>query len=244
MAWVIHGLLEQAALGPDELEAVAEQGRTPLEQIAHRRLSALVSPTDEAELLPSRANMLLHTRVLEAAAERATVVPMRFGVVVPDEDTVVAEYLEVEHDALLAKIERLRGHVELRLRGRYDEATVLREVLASDKRAARLRGREDLDAKMELGERIIAGIEARREVDAERVAAALGDHVAEAAPGPVAEQLDAFTWSFLVSRDGLEAFDRAVDALGEQLAGRIELELVGPVPPFSFADPDTSRMAG
>jgi hypothetical protein len=42
--------------------------------------------------------------------------------------------------------------------------------------------------------------------------------------------------SFLVERDGLSAFDRAVDALGEEQAGRIRLRYTGPLPPHSFVE--------
>jgi hypothetical protein len=199
-------------------------------------LAAVVTRIDEEEALPTRANLLHHTRVLEHVGTQGTVVPMRFGVVVPDEQALIDEFLRAERDRLLASIERLAGSVELRLRGRYDEAQVIREVLDSDPRAARLRGRPGTEAKMELGERIVAGIDRCRDRDTERATTALRPHAAAVSAGAIGEPLDAFTLSFLVAETRRPDFEAAVDRLGDELAPLLRLELVGPVPPFSFAD--------
>ena len=42
--------------------------------------------------------------------------------------------------------------------------------------------------------------------------------------------------SFLVERTGLQGFDRAIDELGEEQAGRIRLRYTGPLPPHSFVE--------
>jgi hypothetical protein len=137
-----------------------------------------VSETDADEALPTRANLLHHTRVLEHVGAETAVLPMRFGVVVPDLQALVDDFLTPERDRLVATLDRLDGHVELRLRGRYREDEVIREVLEHDRRAAQLRGRRGTDARIELGERVVAGIEQRREQHLEQVEEALRPHVA------------------------------------------------------------------
>src|SRR5690606_2704066 len=104
-------------------------------------LVGLVTEIDEPDALPTRANLLHHTEVLEHVGAQTTVLPMRFGVVVPDLGALSEDFLTPERDRLLGTLDRLDGHVELRLRGRYDEPHVIREVLDSDPQAARLRGR-------------------------------------------------------------------------------------------------------
>jgi hypothetical protein len=198
-------------------------------------LVGIVSPTDAEEALPTRASLLHHTSVLEHVGRRGTVVPMRFGVIVPDEEALIADFLRPERDRLLATLDRLDGHVELRLRGRYDEAEVIQDVLESDPRAARLRGRRGTDDKMELGERIVAGIDRRRVRDTEHAVAALRPHAAGVTRADTSQPLDAFTLSFLVAEDGRSAFEAALDRLGEEFDPLLRLELIGPVPPFSFA---------
>jgi hypothetical protein len=230
---LVHGIIEASASDAPASSPLSEDDE--LTSVRHGRLEAIVRSTETLEVLPSRANLLAHTRVLEALTAETTALPMRFGMVVANESDLVDGYLAPQHDALLAAIDRLRGHVELRLRGRYDEDAVVRDVVASDPAIARLRGRGGMEAQMQLGERIVAGIDARREQDLHRVTEQLGPHVAGVVAGGVAEPLDAFSLSLLVAEDGMADFDRALDELGQELAPALALELVGPVPPLSFA---------
>jgi hypothetical protein len=233
MPLLIHGIVDAdvsvpTAVPPDE----------DVSSVVHGAIAAIVRPTPDHDVLPSRANLLAHTRVLESLATATTVLPMRFGMVVDDEQVLVDGYLAPQQDDLVAALERLRGHVELRLRGRYDEEAVLREVVAADPGLARLKGRGSMDARMRLGERVVDALERRREHDLARVVDALGTHVAGVVAGGVAEPLDAFSLSLLVAEDGMVGFDDAIDELGQEVAPALALELVGPVPPFSFTAPE------
>jgi hypothetical protein len=228
---LVHGIAREA---PEA--AAGDDGSPSFLTVADGPLVGLVTETADEEALPTRANLLHHTQVLEHATEHSTVLPMRFGVVVPDAEALIADFLTPERETLLATLDRLEGHVELRLRGTYDEAQVIRVVLDEDPHAARLRGRGGTDAKMELGERIVAGIERRRDRDAAVVEAALRPHATASTAAPVTQPLDAFSNSYLVSGADRDGFEAAVDALGDRLAPVVKLELVGPVPPFSFAD--------
>ena len=231
---MVHGVIEASSVGV--LASMGVPGDHPPESVTHEGVAAVVTPTPEAELFPSRANLLHHTGVLESLRSRTTVLPMRFGVLVPDAEALVREYLSPSYNGLTGALKRLRDHVELRLRGRYHEAADIEAVLAADPRAARLRGRDGFEAKMELGERIVAGIERRREQDLDRVLQALTPHASEVAPPTaVTQPLDAFLVSFLVSDGARAAFEHRLDRLGEELAPIVALELAGPVPPFSFA---------
>ncbi|QBI18686.1 GvpL/GvpF family gas vesicle protein [Egibacter rhizosphaerae] len=235
MPYLVHGVSRKLQTTPaTDLD---------VETVRHGPLVALVSPTPDEEALPTRANLLQHTRALERVGEHATVVPMRFGVVVPDLDTLANDYLAPQREQLLATLDRLDGHVELRLRGHYDEAKVIAGILRQDPRAAHLHGRTETDAKIELGERIVAGIDARRGADRHHARAALAPYPAAVVDSGTTETLDAFSLSFLVGRTAREPFDRAVDALGEELAPVIGLELVGPVPPFSFVTEEADAWA-
>lgn len=230
MPLLVHGI------GREAPTTTGDDGSPSFETVVDGPLVGLVSETEEGEVLPTRANLLHHTQVLEQATAQTTVIPMRFGVVVPDAETLVREFLTPQREQLLEDLDRLDGHVEMRLRGAYEEAAVIRDILDEDPRAARLRGQRGTDAKMELGERIVAGIERRRVRDAATVQAALRPHVAAATATSVTQPLDAFSTSCLVAESQRDDFEQAVDELGAQLAPVVRLELVGPVPPFSFAE--------
>jgi hypothetical protein len=235
---MVHGIGRDVAAA-----TIADLDLPDVERVEGGALVAVVTPTDADEAMPTRANLLMHTRILEQLGARTTVVPMRFGVVVPDAETLVRDFLEPERERLEAALTRLDGHVELRLRGRYVEPEVIREVLVDDPRAARLRGQRSTEAKMELGERIVDGIARRRPADRDRAVAALSPNSAANDEGTISEPLDAFTLSFLVADADRARFELAVDELGDDLAPVVRLELVGPVPPFSFASDEEGSWA-
>jgi hypothetical protein len=231
----VHGIVAADDVPRLDLRGLSEEFGTDSRAVAHGEVAAIVSATPDEEILPTRANLLVHTGLLEAVVQETTVLPMRFGVVVPDEEALIATSLEPRQTELRSTLERLAGHIEMRVVGRYQEEPVLAQVLVTDRRAATLRDRPDLESKMELGERIVAALGDRREIDTARAARALRPYAVDVATGEVAQPLDAFALSFLVPLDGRPAFETAVDDLARELGVVVELDLIGPLPPFSFA---------
>jgi hypothetical protein len=233
VALLVHGIVRAGAVSADDLGDATD---ADLELITHSGTSAITTHAPDGEVLPSRTNLLRHTRVLETAAGVTTVLPMRFGTVVPDGATLVNDYLDPEEQALLAALDRLAGHVEVRVRGRFDEAALLQLVVAADPQVEALRGRPDMDARIRLGERVVEGIEAQRARHLELVVDALQPPATDVAPGRLTDRLEAFLVSFLVDRGRMPDFERALERLGEAVAPVVGVELIGPLPPFSFAD--------
>ncbi|MFA9432946.1 GvpL/GvpF family gas vesicle protein [Egicoccus sp. AB-alg2] len=232
MPLLVHGVvprtprLDDAAFGDVDAPTLVAGGD----------LAAIVTEVAEDDLVPSRRMLLRHTQVVEAAAKQTTVVPMRFGVAVPSADRLVEDFLAPAAERLTATIQRLQGHQEYRLRGRYDEPAALRAVLAADPRAARLHGRRGMDAKLELGERVVQGLERRRATDTARALEALRPVVSDVVETAVTDPLDVFALSLLVASDAEDGFDRAVESVAESLAPEVKLELVGPMPAYSFVE--------
>lgn len=237
MPQVVHAVVAEAAAAHLDLAGLAAVVPT-VATVAHGDVAAVVSHTPDLELLPTRANLVGHTRMVEVLRADTCAVPMRFGVVVPDERTVVDELLTPRADALRRTLTWLEGHDELRLRGVYRETELIRQLLATDPRARRLQGRTEVDAQLELGERISAGLDRVRERDLEHVMTSLRHEARAVAVNAVRDPFGAVDVSFLVAADRVEAFAVAVDEIAEELAAPVDLDLVGPLPPFSFADPE------
>ncbi len=77
---------------PQDLEGIGEPPR-PVRVMRQGELAAIVSDAPE-ELRPKRRDLLAHLRVLDEAAAEGTVLPMRFGSVSVDDDTVTAMFSE------------------------------------------------------------------------------------------------------------------------------------------------------
>jgi Gas vesicle synthesis protein GvpL/GvpF len=234
---VVYGIV------PAETELDGEPsgiGGAPVSRVVSGGLAALVSPVEGEELRATRRDLLSHSAVLERAIAAGPVLPLRFGIVLRDEDAVAEELLEPRHDELTALLERFERLVELRVKAFYDEEAVLREIVRSDPAIARLneatRGVPDASAhpeRVRLGEAVAHALEAQRERDAHTIFARLRP-LAEDAVVEETESSLAFTASFLVDRGRVEAFDAAMDELAREHEGLITFKYLGPLPPHSF----------
>jgi hypothetical protein len=212
----------------------------PLELVGGDGVAALVSDVP-GELRMGRDAMTAHARVLEETHALGTVLPMRFGVVMEDGDTVRSDLLDAHREELVRQLSEFTGKVELKLRAMYEEETLLREVVREDRDVAKLRvslrgASEDATyyARIRLGELIAAAIERKREVDAEQILALLSPLALTVDVAEPSHERIALSASFLVPQAGLEQFDAAVDRVGEAQAGRMRLRYTGPLPPHSF----------
>src|ERR687887_2506268 len=103
-------------------------GGAPVGRVVSGDLAALVSPVDDEDLHATRRDLLSHSAVLEHAVAAGPVLPLRFGIVLRDEDAVAKELLDPRRDELTALLERFERLVELRVKAFYDEEAVLREI--------------------------------------------------------------------------------------------------------------------
>jgi hypothetical protein len=212
----------------------------PVRRIESGGLAALVSPIEGDELRATRRDLLSHSAVLEHAVAAGPVLPLRFGIVLRDDEAVVSELLEPRRDELAALLERFERLVELRVKAFYVEETVLREIVGSDPAIARLREatRDVPEAaahpqRVQLGEAVARALAARREYDARSILARLRP-LAEDTALEEGDGLPVLVASFLVDRGRVPAFDEAMDELAREHEGRITFKYLGPLPPHSF----------
>jgi hypothetical protein len=214
--------------------------------IGHDELCALVSDLDSTTLTAARA-VRAHWRVLEAAGERATVVPARFGTVMESDDAVRDGLLAANADGLSATLRELAGRVQVRVRAAYDEPRLLHDIVAASPAIAALRRRVQARPeaagyydRIRLGEAVSAAVDRRREADARRALGRLAPLAVATREEALGGTDAAFDLSFLVERGTLDAFGAQVGALREELGDGVSVRYVGPLPPFSFADAELS----
>lgn len=236
-ATYIYGVVSDTASLPER----PGLGGEPLELVADAGLAALVSSVSATGLVVGREALETHARVLEAVHAEATVLPMRFGVVMADRAHVVSDLLEPHRESLRDQLASFEGTVELKLRATYEEQPVLEEIVREDQDIARLRdslkGRSP-DAtyygQIRLGELVAQALQRKRDGDAAEVLdrlepLALASEVAE----PPDERV-VLVASFLVARARMGEFDAAVDRVGQAQRGRMRFVYTGPLPPHSF----------
>ena len=229
----LYGVIAADADLPMELEGRAG---APVRAVADDRLAVLVSDLDD-EARVGRSDLLTHAHVLEAVADATTVIPMQFGIVMPDDETVRREVLDTGADRTAALLHAFDGLVQLMVGGRYDEEAALREVVRRDPALAAARSADhDMQGKMQLGEAVAAGLERLRTEDSDLLVDRLAPYARAVA---FTETRDAYTLTgvaLLVERGARADLDRAVSELGAEVAERLQLRYVGPQPPYAFLD--------
>jgi Gas vesicle synthesis protein GvpL/GvpF len=222
------------------IEATGVGRGAPVRTVTRGDLAAIVSDVDDGFVEAGREDLERHMAVLEQAAASATVVPLRFGTVMPDDDAVAAELLEARAGDIEELLSALDGRVELSLSGTYEER-IFGEVVAEQPEVAalreRVRGREEAATyydRIRLGELVASAMAAKRERDTEHVLAKLRPLADDVRLGDVAHERSVLSASFLVHRDRLPEFDRAAEEVAAENRARIRFRYAGPLPPYDF----------
>ena len=237
----VYGILRSTEAG-----AISANGvdASPVRSVEHGALAALVSDVHTDALTAAR-EVRAHWRVLEEASKDATVLPVRFGTVLPGDAALRADLLEPQEQRLGELLGWLAGRVQLSVKGSYDEDALLREIVARSAAIAALRDRTRALSdeagfydRIRLGELVATEIMRRREEDTQRTLDLLEPLAVAARAEPVTAGDAAFDLAFLVERTRIDAFSGSVVKLGETVGDRIALRYVGPLPPYSFAEHD------
>jgi Gas vesicle synthesis protein GvpL/GvpF len=215
----------------------------PIRIISAEGLGALTSDVPEEPVEAGRDELLTHSRVLESALERGTVLPMRFGVVMPSDAAVRKELLAAHSEELTAQLDEMNGKIEVNIKGLYDERSVLRELVQENGEIAGLREAlrdQPEDAtyyeRIRLGELVAAALDARRSADEHQIVDRLAEHALGVELGGAMHERMAVNASFLLERERTGEFDRALDQIASEHGGRIRFRYTGPLPPHSFVE--------
>jgi Gas vesicle synthesis protein GvpL/GvpF len=238
-ALYIYGIVEtDEPAGLAELPAVGGAPAGEVRTVSEPGLPvrAVVSPAP-AELRGKRRDLLAHQQVLDALAEQGPVLPMRFGVVAPDEPTLLAS-LRAETERYQALLDELAGQVELNLKAVPDEehfvASAANDPAVRNSLAA-VRRNGSHERQLQLGQAVAEAVARRRQLCGTQLLAELRPLASRTSTLPAGEQY-ALNAAFLVPRPAVNEFVGTVGRLREQLAPAVQLVLTGPLPPYSFVE--------
>lgn len=246
MSTYVYGIIDSSGPAlPEDLDGVGDPPR-PVRVLTEGDLGAVVSDAPEG-LRPKRKDLLAHQNVLAEAGSGGCVLPMRFGSVAPDDETVL-NVLGERAEHYKERLRALNGKVEYNVKATHDEEAVLHRVMAENPElralteANRQAGGGSYEDKLRLGEMVVAAVKAREAEDAAEVQRELESVATAVSAGP-----ESTGWlanvSFLVDRDTAEGFLVAVEQVRKSHS-HLELRVNGPLPPYSFVDPGPAEHAG
>jgi hypothetical protein len=246
----VYGVVREPGAGTvvEDLPAVGSAD-AKVTYVRHRGIAAVVSEVSADRPLGTPDDLRAHAQVLDSfAAASVPVLPFRFGTVLRDEQAVTDELLAAGYDDFVTALDRLEGSAQFTLKARYVQDEVLREVLAEQPEARRLR--EELNSmpedagyyrRIQLGQLMAEAIADKRDSDAVEIDRCLTPLAVAVAPDEPAAADAVADVSFLVERERRRAFEQAAEDLARRWHGRIRLRLLGPVAPYAFV---TEAMAG
>ena len=211
--------------------------------VEHGELAAAVTEMTLDRPPGRRAELMAHTGVVDSLAASGPVLPMQFGSVVEDRDSVVNDVLAPSHDRFVELLAHLAGSRQLNLRATYVEDQVLGEIVGTRPDIADLHRRtRTLPAGtmhpdlVRLGELVSHALEQRRDVDAEAVLEVVRPFVRDEAirnGGGVDHLLEL---ALLVENERIPDLEEALETFAEAVHERVRLRLTGPVAPYDFAE--------
>ncbi|HET9720940.1 MAG TPA: GvpL/GvpF family gas vesicle protein [Solirubrobacteraceae bacterium] len=237
----VYGVVPAAA----RLPAAEGIGGQPIRTVAGEDgVAALVSRLDApAELRLGREEVLTHSRVLGDLLSAGPILPMRLGIVMGSEDEVRERLLDPYASELAEQLEQFRGKFEANVRVVYEEAALMREVVAANPEIAQLREAihdRDPDAtyyeRIQLGQLVAEAVERIREADAENLMSALCQVSLEQNVSPPAHERVALNAAFLLDEKRSGEFDEVLEAIAQGQSGRLRFRYTGPLPPHSFVE--------
>jgi hypothetical protein len=215
MSLLVYGIVEATSGEP---RGVGLDGQS-LHAVAQGPLAAVVSNYFGDRVEPTPDSLSAYEETVRRLMDRGAVLPAQFGSVLEDE-TAVHELLRRRRRDLVARLQRVRGAVEIGLRASWRDGARMPPEARSQSGTSYLRDRLELRQS------------ARRvATELEPLGALARSSRRAIAPRPDLPVLD----SYLVDSGRVSEFVALVEQLDDRL-DEVELVCTGPWPPYSFAE--------
>jgi gas vesicle protein GvpL/GvpF/DnaJ-like protein len=184
--------------------------------------------------------LVAHQKVLEAIMTYRTVLPVRFGTVLPS-DAAVRRFQEQAAPALTLTLAEFSGRLQMevvvtwRLEDVFREIAAEAEIAHAAADAARDPSGQPDAARVSVGRMVKAALD-RRRVELQRsIVPALRTVSVRLTMNSVLDDEMVLNVALLLRSSQREELDRVLAELDRRSGGRLRFRCIGPLPPYSFA---------
>jgi len=205
-------------------------------------LSFLYSGAQQKKYLASRRNLITHERVLEQLMHEGfrTLLPLRFGLVVQDWETVTTQLIQPHKDSLHDLFKKLSGRREVSLKILWDSKSELQAMMESNPDLKQKREKMEgkilsMEEVIQIGQLIERNLETRKESVIEvffNELNSLADEVVE--NEPMTEEM-IYNAAFLIPWEAESVFCERVEAIDQKFGGRLRIRYNNFTAPYTFA---------
>ena len=236
----VYGIIRCPEPHEFKTKGIGERGDT-VHTLHHRELAAVVSDSAAKEYDNSRRNMMAHMLVLEEVMKEFNALPVRFGTVAPNENTILENVLIRRYNELNGLLTEMDGRVEMGLKAFWYEEVIFKEILEQSPTIKQLRDKlvgrspeQTYYERIRLGELIAATMDRQRDTDAELILEQLRPYVHKTVLNKTITDRMILNAAFLVNKNQEPELDRTLQELDAQIGKRVMFKYVGPVAPYNF----------
>lgn len=237
-ALFVYGVVEA---GTDVPEGLTGLDDSPLRKVVHGDVAAVVGGITVDRPPGRRRDLVAYSSAVDHMAGSASVVPVRFGSALADEQAVAEQLLAPSEARFAGLLRELAGRSQFRVQASYVQDVVLAEVVDADPEIARLHHytrelpEETAYAeRVRLGELVARAMEDRQRRDADQLLAVVLPHAVEHVVTPSSPLDRLLDVAVLVDDERQELFEEMLEDLAEQVHERIRVRLLGPTAPYDF----------
>jgi len=224
-----------------------------VDTISFQGLSAVVSDSEETELnlMPKQAlaqYLLKHQQVIEKVMESFSIIPIRLGTYAADEEAVrrilakgfpliidmlsqVANTIEIDTVATWSNFEQ-----QLKEIGQEPAINEFKQNLRAGPKGV------TIDDQLKIGLMVKKALEEKRKTISARLQADLMSISQDCRSHEVMDDKMVMNCALLIAKDGREEFDKKIEDLDAEYAGKLNFRCVGPLPPYSFYTLEVSEL--
>ena len=223
-------------------QVLGDEG-SPVYTVHYRDLAVVVSNSESIWFDSSRRNMLVHTEVTETIMKEHTLLPIRFGSIMPDEETIQRDLLEIRYEELDDLLKKMNNRIEMGVKSFWYEEKLFKEILEENDPIRKLRdslvgksAEESYKERMQLGEMIEITIDQKRATESDKILSALRPLASDVSLQDIIVDRMVLNAAFLIDRTQEPEFDEVMKILGASNSGRMLFKYVGPAPPYNFVN--------
>ena len=231
--------------------APCAESDTPVQIVAHNGLGCVVSDHVEEEVgsLPREEivrRLFAYQRVVEQVTQRRPVLPVKFGTVL-DHAQEALELLNQGRAKFAEALGYIQDKIEMDVAATWDTNRVLQAIGRQEEVARRReelarKGQPTLEERVQLGQLVNEQMDSRRDRYRKRMVGLLKPLAFDMVPNPLLSDQMVMNVAFLIDREKEHAFDERIRWLDQLFDDEVNLRVIGPLPPYSFATVEVTRL--
>ncbi|MBU1344132.1 MAG: GvpL/GvpF family gas vesicle protein [Proteobacteria bacterium] len=228
--------------GIGDLQSI-EEINNEVSIVCFNDMGAVVSPTLIEDFPVNRKNTLAHQKIMEELFKEYTVLPVKFGTIGDDVQTIREKVLKAEQLRIKEHLDFLKDKSELGLKVFWvHPETIFTRILEENPKIQRLRDRLNSRngglqrEQIQLGDMVENALKNKKKDVEKQIFKFLTGLFVDHKKSKILSDNMVVNSVFLVSKEAEKLFDKAVEKIDECFAGQLKMKYIGPVPPSNFVE--------